>query len=84
MNHDRIMSYAKRHKATIPTQGSDTHRLLEALFDGHKITVLTGPRVCGLTSVTQRANQLKRQGWPVKKRWLTVGKKSKRVMEYSL
>jgi hypothetical protein len=84
MNHDRIMTKAKKFNAIIPTQGSDTHRMLEAMFDGHKITVLTGPRLCGLTSVTQRANQLKRQGWPVKKRWLVVGKKKKKVMEYSL
>jgi hypothetical protein len=83
MNHDRIMSKAKRLNAIIPTQGSDTHRMLEAMMDGHKITVLTGPKICGLTSVTQRANQLKRDGWPVKKVWKTV-KSGKRIMEYYL
>lgn len=83
MNHDAIMSIAKRRKAIIPTQGSDTYRMLQALFDGYKITVLTGPKVCGLTSVTQRANQLKRQGWPVKKHWKKL-RSGKKVMEYSL
>jgi len=83
MNHDRIMSVAKRRRAIIPRQGSDTHRMLEALFDGHKITVLTGPRLCGLTSVTQRANDLIRDGWPVKKKWKVV-RSGKKVMEYFL
>lgn len=83
MNHDRILSIAKRRRAVIPTHGSDTYRLLEAMFDGHKITVLTGPRLCGLTSVTQRANDLIRDGWPVKKKWKDL-KSGKRVMEYSL
>jgi hypothetical protein len=83
MNHDRIMNYAKKHRAVIPSQGSDTHRLLAAMFDGYKVTVLTGPKVCGLTSVTQRANQLKRQGWPVKKKWKKL-QSGKKVMEYSM
>lgn len=83
MRYDRIMSYAKKHRAIIPTLGSDTHRMLEAMMDGYKITVLTGPRICGLTSVTQRANQLKRNGWPVKKKWKALPS-GKKVMEYSL
>lgn len=81
--YDRIMSYARRHKAIIPTLGTDTHRMLEAMMDGHKITVLTGPKICGLCSVTQRAGDLIRYGWPVKKEWKVL-KSGKRVKEYSL
>lgn len=84
MNHDRIMSIAKRRRAIIPGQGTDKFRLLEALMDGYRITVLTGPRICGMTSVTQRCNDLIRDGWPVSKRWIVVGKRKKKVMEYSL
>ncbi len=34
MNHDRIMSYAESHGATIPTRGSQCEALLSAMFDG--------------------------------------------------
>lgn len=83
MNHDRIMTKAKKFNAIIPSQGTDTHRMLEAMFDGHKITVLTGPKICGLCSVTQRAGDLIRNGWPVKKEWKLL-KSGKRVKEYFL
>lgn len=83
MNHDRIMAAAKRRRAVIPKQGSDMHRMLEAMMDGHKITVLTGPRHCGLTSVSQRAGDLIRYGWPVKKKWKEL-RSGKKVMEYFL
>jgi len=83
MNHDRIMAVAKKRRAIIPKQGTDTHRMLEAMFDGHKITVLSGPKVCGLCSVSQRAGDLIRYGWPVKKKWKDLPN-GKRVKEYSL
>lgn len=83
MNHDRIMSYARRHKAIIPTQGSQRHQLLSAMFDGMKFTVLTGLKQKHCMSVSQRMSELKRDGWPVTSRWVKL-KSGKRVKEYSL
>lgn len=72
MNHDRIMSYAEQHGATIPTRGSQCEKLLAAMFDGQKFTVGSALHVLGIYALSQRAGDLKFTGWPVKSEWVNV------------
>jgi len=83
MNHDRIMSAAKRRKAIIPAQGSQCHELLSDMFDGKRFTVLTALKDKRVFALSQRCTDLRRYGWPVKSRWVKL-KSGKRVKEYSL
>ena len=84
MNHDRIMTAAKRRRAIIPAQNSQCYELLRSMFDGKKFTVLTALDKHGVYALSQRCGELKHKyRWPVKDRWVEVGK-GKRVKEYSL
>lgn len=83
MNHDRIMNYAKEHKAIIPRQGSQCHSLLAAMFDGEKLTVAEALRKYGVYALSQRIGNLIRDGWPVQKQDVIVGS-GKRVKMYWL
>jgi hypothetical protein len=83
MNHDRIMSYAEAHGATIPTRGSQCEALLESMFDGEKFTVGDAMSKLGIYALSQRAGDLKFSGWPVKSDWVTVPS-GKRVKMYWL
>lgn len=87
MNHDRIMSYAKRRKAIIPAQGSQCHELLKAMFDGQKLTVGSAMHVHGVYALSQRCGELRRKyKWPVKSKTVSfVTKKGiKKVSQYWL
>jgi hypothetical protein len=81
--YDRIMGYAAENNAIIPAQGSQSHILLTALFDGEKLTVSYALEKYGVYALSQRMGELIRFGWPVKKVWKTV-RSGKRVMEYFL
>jgi hypothetical protein len=84
MNHDRIMTKAKKLGAIIPRQGSQCHELLEAMFDGKKFTVLKAIDKHGVYALSQRCGQLKNKyKWPIKAYWKTLPN-GKRVKEYSL
>jgi hypothetical protein len=83
MNHNRIMNYAMKFNAIIPTQGSQCHDLLEAMFDGERFTVLTALKEKKIFAVSQRCTDLRRNGWPVKSEWLTL-RGGKRVKQYWL
>ena len=84
MNHDRIIRKAEKLGAIIPRQGSQCHELLEAMFDGHKFTVLNALKRHGIYALSQRAGELKNEyHWPVKAVWKTLPN-GKRVKEYSL
>lgn len=84
MNHDRIMTAAKRRKAIIPRQGSQCYELLTSMFDGKKFTVFTALNEKGCYGLSQRCGQLKNKyKWPIKDRWVKT-RSGKRVKEYSL
>lgn len=84
MNHDRIMRKAKRMKAIIPRQGSQCHELLEAFFDGKKLTVLKALKSHGVYALSQRCSELRlKYRWPIKGRMVTLPN-GKKVAEYSL
>lgn len=83
MTYDRIMHYAKKHRAIIPRLGSDKHKILAAMFDGYKLTVLVAPRKCGSCALSQRSNELIDDGWPIQKDWMKL-RSGKRVKQYWL
>lgn len=84
MRHDRIMTKARKLGAIIPRQGSQCHELLEAMFDGHKFTVLTALQKRGIYALSQRCGELKNKyHWPVKKKTITTPS-GKHITEYSL
>lgn len=59
-----------------------TRKVLEALRAGKKLTVARALRLCGVFSLSQRIGDLKRMGWPIKRRM--VNTRDARVAEYSL
>jgi hypothetical protein len=84
MNHDRIMSEAKRRRAIIPAQNSQCYELLKSFFDGKKFTVLKALDKHGIYALSQRCGELKNKyRWPVKAHWKTLSN-GKKVKEYSL
>jgi len=84
MNHDRIMRKAEKLGAIIPRQGSQCHELLEAFFDGKKLTVLKALKSHGVYALSQRCGELKNKyHWPIKGREVKLPN-GKRVKEYSL
>lgn len=83
MNHDRIMSYAQEHQAIIPGRASQCEILLQALFDGERLTVKTALEKYGVYALSQRMGELIRTGWPIQKQDVIVGS-GKRVKEYFL
>jgi hypothetical protein len=84
MRHDRIMTEAKKRNAIIPRQGTDCYKVLEAMFDGHKLTVLTSPKIVGCCAISQRCRELEHDyNWPILKHWKKL-RSGKRVKEYFL
>ena len=61
----KLETKARKLKAKIPTQGTKTFKILEALNNGQRVSMLDN-RKFNCTSITQRVGDLKRFGWPVR------------------
>ena len=66
-----------------PTPGSQCDTLLNAMYRGEKLTVLTAMDKYGVYALSQRAGELERMGWKVKRGWLELPS-GKRIRTYAL
>jgi len=68
----RLEAKAKQIQATLPTQGSKLYKILEGLYAGYHLSVLTALRSCGTTELRKHVRTLRDYGWPIKDKWINT------------
>jgi len=65
----------------VPAHGTQAHELLTAMKNGKRLTVAIALTEHGCYALSQRVGELKRMGWPIQSRTITVAGGA-RVSEY--
>lgn len=77
------MTQAELFDCRLPDEKTLSYRLLMALKSGERLTPLLALEKFNCLSLSQRLGELKRMGWPIQSRLVTVPS-GKKVAEYSL